>query len=123
MSLTKDDFKVGQEVACKYSGNMARRRDGYTAGTVTKAGHKLITVKISDDESVQFKLEPEYERGYLLQKSNYAGDYELFPSVQAYLDFEEKDEKASKIGLVFSSYGNVKLSVDQVRRIYDIVTE
>ena len=123
MNLTKDDFKVGQEVACKYSGNMARRRNGYAVGSVTKAGHKLITVKIDDNESVQFRLEPDDNREYLLQKSNYVGDYELFPSVQAYLDYEEKDKKAGEIRSILGSYGDVKLSIDQVRRIYDIVTE
>lgn len=122
MILTKEDFKIGQEVACRYAGNLARGNKGYTIGTVTKVGRKLVTVSLGGNKGVQFEFEDNIERDYLLQKSNY-GDYELFPSVQAYFEHEEKNKKASEIKLIFSSYSGVKLSVDQVRRIYDIVTE
>ncbi|MEM5009282.1 hypothetical protein WKH57_01045 [Niallia taxi] len=64
------------------------------------------------------------ERDYLIQKSNIVGDYELFPSEQAYLDYEEKNKKLSEIKLnVGATYIPCKLNIDQVRRIYDIINE
>lgn len=126
MLLTKDDFKVGQVVACKHSGNMARREKGYTLGKVVKSGRKLITVSFNEntDKGIQFKLEESYERDYLLQKTNYSGDYELFPSEQAYFDYEEKHEKLNIIqSKVSTSYKNCDLTVDQVRRIYEVINE
>ncbi|MGG0308329.1 hypothetical protein ABEY43_07055 [Priestia megaterium] len=124
MLLTKKDFEIGQEVACKHVGNLSRYNKGYTIGKVTKAGRKLITVAFSEYNSVQFQLEESFERDYLLQKSNYAGDYELFPSLQAYLDYEEKQSKLGEIQTVVAPMSrNVNLTIDQVRRIHAIVFE
>jgi len=124
MLLTKKDFEIGQEVACKHSGNKARKNEGYTLGTVIKAGRKYITVSFGEDHSIQFELEESFERDYLLQKSNYSGNYELFPSLQAYLDYEEKQSKLEEIKTVICPMGNnVRLTADQVRRIHDIVFE
>jgi len=125
MLLTKEDFKVGQEVACKHVGNKARYGAGVvTYGEVTRSGKKLVTVQLSNDNSIQFEFEESFERDYLLQKTNMSGNYELFPSKQDYLDYEEKQEKLSKIHNAVSVVCKVcKLNIDQVRRIYDIVNE
>jgi len=123
MLLTRQDFKLGQEVACMHSGNLARRNKGYTLGKVTKCGRKLVTVQLTN-QTVQFMLEEKFERDYLLQKSNTSGDYELFPSEKDYFEFEEKNEKLSQIKLsVGDIFSPCKLSIDQVRRIYDIINE
>lgn len=127
MILTKNDFKVGQEVAGKYAGNMERwNKGGYKLGTVSKVGNKLVTVKFSEDgKGVQFLFDDKYERDYLLQKSNYTGDYELFPSEQAYLDYNEKEDKLGDIraSVDIMRGGGRRLTVNQVRRIYDIISE
>jgi len=123
MLLTKEDFKVGQEVACAHSGNLARYSKGYTLGKVTKSGRKLITVDLGN-RIIQFQLEESFKRDYLLQKSNCAGDYELFSSETAYLEFEEKNKKLSEIkSKIDNTYSSCKLSIDQVRRIYNIINE
>ena len=59
MLLTKDDFKIGQEVACKHVGNLARRNSGMTLGTVVKVGRKFITVSFNSEgrNPVKFTLE------------------------------------------------------------------
>lgn len=126
MLLTKDDFKVGQIVALKHAGNKARYDKGYTLGKVSKCGRKLVTVAIEgfSSYSVQFLLEEKFERDYLLQKTNITGDYELFPSEQAYLEYEEKEDKLDKIKpVVAPMYGKSNLTIDQVRRIYNIINE
>ena len=125
MLLTKKDFKVGQQVACRYAGNMARRNSGYRLGTVSKVGTKLVTVVFSEgSKGIQFIIEDKYERDYLLQKTNISGDYELFPSEQAYFDHEEKIEKLSEIQTALGTfYRSCNLTVDQVRRIYEIIKE
>ena len=125
MLLTKKDFKVGQQVACKYAGNLARKNKGYGLGTVSKVGTKLVTVVFSEgSKGIQFILEDKDERDYLFQKTNYLADYELFPSEQAYFDYEEKIEKLGKIKTIVNGfYGNCNLTVDQVRRIYEIIKE
>lgn len=127
MILTKNDFPKGSVVACKHSGNKARYDKGYTLGWVKSAGNKLITIAFDENgkRTVQFMLEANYERDYLLQKTNMTGDYELFPSEQAYLDYEEKNVKLSEIkSRVSPSYGGgSNLNIDQVRRIYDIIKE
>jgi len=123
MLLTKEDFKIGQEVACAHAGNLVRHSKGYTLGKVTKCGRKLVTVQLTN-RTVQFMLEEKFERDYLLQKSNTSGDFELFPSEKAYFEFEEKNEKLSEIKLsIGASFSPCKLNIDQVRRIYDIINE
>jgi hypothetical protein len=124
--LTKNDFKKGQTVALKYAGNMARYNQGYKLGTVKSAGKKYINVSLGDSfgKGIQFIVEERFERDYLLQKSNTSGDYELFPSEQAYFEFEEKEKKLFDIrSVVAPMYNQSKLSVDQVRRIYNIIKE
>lgn len=126
MLLTKDDFTIGQIVAAKHSGNKARYDKGYTLGKVVSAGRKYITVSFNEDNSngIKFILEESFERDYLLQKTNYSGDYELFPSEQAYLDYEEKQQKLGEIQSAVSTiYNTCTLNIDQVRRIYDIISE
>jgi hypothetical protein len=123
MLLSKDDFQKGQAVALKHSGNKARYDKGYTLGEVVSAGNKLITVSINGSKGIKFELEEKYERDYLLQRSNTVGSYELFPSEQAYLDYHEKEKKIIEIKAAIPSFGECKLSVDQVRRIYDIFKE
>ena len=124
MLLTKEDFKIGQKIACKHVGNKARRNKGVTYGEVVKSGKKLVTVQLSEGVTVQFELDESFERDYLLQRTNQSGNYELFPSEKAYLDHEEKEEKLSEIQTATSAmYNSCKLNVDQVRRIYDIISE
>lgn len=125
MLLTKDDFQKGQVVACKHAGNKARRNKGYTLGVVKSSG-KYVTVGFNEEmkNTVKFILEEKFERDYLLQKSNYAGDYELFPSEQAYLEHEEKNDKLISIqNAVSTTFNNCTLTIDQVRRIYEIINE
>ncbi|WP_080845612.1 beta barrel domain-containing protein [Cytobacillus gottheilii] len=125
MLLTKNDFKIDQIVACKHAGNKARYDKGYTLGKVKSVGKKYVTVSFSDvGKGIQFTLEDSFERDYLIQKSNTIGDYELFPSEQAYLDYEEKNRKIDEIETkAFPRYGQSNLTIDQVRRIYEIVNE
>lgn len=126
MLLTKNDFLIGQEVACKHAGNKARYNQGVTLGTICKVGRKLITVAFDKEEkhTVKFELEETFERDYLLQKTNMAGDYEMFPSLKAYEEYEEKLKKLGRIQTAVAlRYSNSALTIDQVRRIYDIINE
>lgn len=123
--LTKEDFKKGQEVALKHVNNKARWSKGYTIGKVKSVGKKYVTVIIGISErGTRFELDDSFERDYLIQNCDIAGDYDLFPSVQAMHDYEEKDMKLSEIANATSPYGNrCTLSIEQVRRIHDIVNE
>lgn len=118
--LTKADFKKDQVVACKHTGNLARRTKGYTLGKVRSVG-KFVTVDFGN-EMTRFKFENS-SREFLLENKDY-GDFILFPSEQAYLEYEEKYKKLSEIGsAVALVFGGSNLSIDQVRRIYDIIHE
>jgi hypothetical protein len=125
MLLTKEGFQKGQVVACKHSGNKARYSEDYTLGKVVAVSKKYITVSFNENGTNGFKfiLEESFERDYLLQKSNTVGNYELFPSEQAYLEYEEKKNKIAEIESAFPRFGDSKLTVDQVRRIHDIIKE
>ena len=126
MILTKSDFPKGSVVACKHSGNKARYDKGYTLGWVKSAVNKLVTIAFNEEgnNTAQFHLDDRIERDYLIQKSNVIGNYELFPSEQAYLDYEEKIAKLFEIKPIISPFsGDSSLSIDQVRRIYDIAKE
>ncbi len=110
-------FEINQEVACKYANNMARYKDGYTKGKIVKIGRKYLTVQLENGNTIQFILPKNSDSDYLHQKSDYAGDYEMFPSVQDYLDYEEKRNLISDIRSAMGTIFEPKLSLDQLRRI------
>ena len=127
MLLTKNDFEIGQVVACKHVGNRARYNRGMTLGKVIRISSMYITVAFREDDTkgIKFTLEKSHERDYLIEKSNYSADYEMYPSEKSYLDHEEKEVKLSEIRETVGAYSNKndKLTIDQVRRIYDIIIE
>lgn len=123
MPLTKDDFKKGQIVACVYAGNAARYSKGYTLGEVRTIG-KYVTVTIGT-RNVRFTLDKKNHRDYLIEWTTVGGeDYHLFPSEQAYFDYTEKKKLLIEIERVVSPYlSESQLTLDQVRKIYDITHE
>lgn len=123
MILTKQDFKIGQEVACRYSGNMARYNEGYKKGVVSKIGRKYITVKIGTFSELQFIIDEKRENDYLYQKTNYSGDYELFPSVKACKEYEEKQKLLREFTSLFDCMSTRKnsLSLQTLRSIKELL--
>lgn len=127
MLLTKDNFEIGQVVACKHVGNKARYQEGMTLGTVITLSKKYVTVSSSDGNSkgIKFIIEDNFEREYLLQKSDISGNYILFTSEIEYLEYEEKVILMKQISEDLNQYsGKVHtLTIDQVRKISSIIKE
>ncbi|QST02505.1 hypothetical protein IMZ31_23940 (plasmid) [Pontibacillus sp. ALD_SL1] len=128
MGVTKEDFRKGQEVALKHINNEARYREGMTKGIVKTIGRKYVTVEIcplSSRKKVLFKLSDHQDRVFLSQKTDFSPDYLLFPSEQAYQDYEEKEKLLGEIREVIQTYGgqDVPLTLDQLRRTKAILDE
>lgn len=125
-------LKVGQKVVVKIEemSNAARNLglEGMTLdnidkwcvnGEVTKIGRKYITVKFNKWNEEQFSIEDDYRQKYTLGGANY----------KLYLNKEEiiNDFKANKIYVsiqyYFSSYKNSRFTLDQLKRIKEIIDE
>lgn len=59
----------------------------------------------------------------MIDISNYCANYQVYTSLQEIKDEEEFDNLVSKIKSKFTTYGTIKLTLDQLRRIQAIIEE
>jgi hypothetical protein len=113
--MNKSDFKVGQIVYGKPGINISRYSKEVIEGTIEKIGNKYIDVKFG--RTYKYQIED------LRQKTEYAEDYYLYLDKQQIFDEEESESLIRDIKLKFSGWGNVSLTLDQLRRIKVIIDE
>jgi hypothetical protein len=114
-----EKLEVGKKVLLKAIGNNARR---YSDGEhveeweIKKIGNKYYDVWRDNIERTTTKIKIEDN----IEKSNFAG-------WKAYFSYQEiEEEKEGKLiikelGNLFSSYGSINLSLDQLRKIKEII--
>ncbi|WP_081390270.1 beta barrel domain-containing protein [Paenibacillus odorifer] len=114
-------MKTGDTVYLKAIGNEGRRHKEVhvVEYKIGKIGRKYFEVYKEDYESYTIKFRIESNR----QHTDYSPDWELYFSMQEVLDKEESERLSRKLGEKFGSYGRVDLTLDQLRRISQIVNE
>ncbi|PYY28307.1 beta barrel domain-containing protein [Paenibacillus illinoisensis] len=114
-------MKSGDIVFLKAVGNNARYRNDtyveeYVVGSI---GRKYFDVYKDGNKSrtIKFRLSG------LRQHTDYSPDWKLYFSMQEILDEEESERLSGKLREIFNSYGKINLTLDQLRRISQIVNE
>ena len=125
----KLDIKKGDTVFAKIEeGSNASRRITMTLdnldewvleGIATSVGKKYITVKFNEYHEDKFVIEHDYRQKYTYGSA----DYKLYTSKQEILDEREATMIYRRLRNEFTSVNNKSLSLDQLRRIRDIVSE
>ena len=118
------ELKVNQIVFLKPVGNNARRIKDNIINHIEEwkiriIGRKYITVSRDDSLSYTIKFDKEDRK----QFTNYGSDWELFFSIQDIKDNIETDRLSWIVKNFFSGYGNIKLSLEKLRKIQDIINE
>jgi hypothetical protein len=115
-------IKVGAKVFLKPVNNAARYGNKeIVEKTILKVGRKYFFVGNEGETEQRWMIKFNMED--LRQITEYANDWELYFSKQEILDDEEIEELSTDIRLKFSSYGELGLSLDQLRRIKKIISE
>jgi hypothetical protein len=114
-------MKSGDIVFLKAVGNNARNRNDtyveeYVVGSI---GRKYFDVHKDGNKSwtIKFRLDG------LRQHTDYSPDWKLYFSMQEILDEEEFKKLSGKLRVKFGQYGKIDLTLDQLRRISQIVNE
>lgn len=113
--MKKEDFKVGQTVYLRLTGNAARGRTGddlIREAKVVSVGRKYITVSPGYYGEVKFDSENNFR-----EKTNYCVDHELFLTKQDIADDIEKDKLAILIAEKADSYKLKKYPIETLREI------
>jgi hypothetical protein len=113
-----DNLEVGSTILLKAIGNNARygREDHIEEGTIQKVGRKLVDVSRKD-----FSFIIKIRIDTMCENSDY-------PSWRLYLSQQEIEEEkefgsiTDELRKIFGSYGQINLSLDQLRKIKDIIT-
>ncbi|MEC4565390.1 hypothetical protein L8C07_05485 [Paenibacillus sp. CMAA1739] len=109
-------MNIGDKVYLKAVGNMAvKYKDQLLIKEtkITKVGRKYFEV-----DGVKFKMEnKEQETG------GYTADWKLYFSKQEILDEQEFQKLESDIRSKFNAFGKLDLTLDQLKRINEIINE
>lgn len=121
------DFKVGQTVYVRITGNEARGKDKdklLQEYVVSKVGRKYVYAKPSNGSQWEVCFEKNGNGTGLRQKTEYCVDYILYSSKQEIEDEQERLKLWNKISSVFG-YLSVddSVSLDQLQRINAILEE
>ncbi len=119
--MNKSDFNKGQIVYLKYIGD---RRYGVIGdileATVKSVGSKYITTINGDwNTERKFEIDNDFRESYTIGGS----DYQLFLSRQQIEDENESTLIQDKLRKFIGSYGRIKLTLDQLRRIEAVIDE
>ena len=116
-------MKVGDKVYLLPSGNATRHiKDSLVnhiiETEIVSIGRKYVTVSFWN--GMKFKLDETCRGGYA-EKTEYSCDYYMYESKQEILDMLETNELNSKIKSYFSIDTRKKLSLEQLRKIIEII--
>jgi hypothetical protein len=109
-------IKVGQVVYGEPGVNRSRYNKEIIEGVITKVGRVYFEVKFSY-QSYKFQIKD------LMQKTEYAQDYYIYFSKQEILDKEEKAILISDIKLFFGHWGDIPISLEDLRTIKEIINK
>lgn len=111
-------MEVGQKIYLKPVNNRERGirdiREYIKKVTVSKVGRKYFEV---EEMNMKFDLVE------MRDVSQYVAEYEVYLSKQEILDELEFKELAFKVKTIFNGYSDPKLTLEQLRRIVDIISE
>jgi len=118
-------MKVGDKVYLLPSGNATRYIKDSLANHIIETeivsiGRKYVTINYGG--KIKFELDNKHSGGYA-EHTNYCCDYYMYESKQEILDMLELKDLRKKIESCFSSYSRKEFSLDQLRRIMEIVGE
>ena len=116
-------MKVGDKVYLLPSGNATRHIKDSLANHIIETeivsiGRKYVTVSFWN--GMKFKLDKTYRGGYA-EKTEYSCDYYMYESKQKILDMLETNELNSKIKSYFSIDSRNNFSLEQLRKIIEII--
>jgi hypothetical protein len=113
-------MQVGDKVFLKAVGNNARhRKEVYIQeNEISKVGRKYIEVG-KGARPLKFNIEDLSEK----TSNDTIADWELYFSKQEILDEEEFEKLHWKIKMKFDTFAKAKLTLDQLRRINEIIEE
>jgi hypothetical protein len=118
----KDKLSIGLKVYLKPVNNAARYGNNEIKELVIKKiGKKYFFVGGENQDNERFWTKFDIEE--LREVSNYSPDWKLYFSKQEILDEQESDKLTSEIRNKFGSYGRLDLTLDQLRRIKEIINE
>ena len=131
--MDKDKLQVGQKVVVKIEETSNASRglrmtldnidEWCFDGVITKIGRKYITVDFAKSAGVsfteQFNIEDEYRQKY----SCGGADYKLYPHKEAVIKELKTNKLYSYIRNKFSSYSNTEFTLEQLEKIYSILTK
>lgn len=112
-------ISVGQTICLKPVGNMTRHLNGNILDAirevkVTKVGRKYFYTDRFNNK--KFSLEE------MRDVSEYSAEWKVYLSKQDIIDEIECDKLAYKIRCQIGSYGKTNLTLDQLRRINEIIS-
>lgn len=112
-------IEIGLKVLLKAVGNNARGRKEVLIkeGVIRKIGRKFFEVWRDDNERYVEKFYIENNK----HVSNTTPDWQLYFSEQDMVDEEEFFNLQDKIRKFFNNYGKVNLTLDQLRKISEII--
>ncbi|WP_339193965.1 hypothetical protein MKY95_19370 [Paenibacillus sp. FSL P4-0176] len=114
-------MKTGDTVYLKAVGNRARNHKSPEIAeyVIDKIGRKYFDVRSVKNKNTIITFEIVTKR----QRTNYEPDWKLYFSKQEILDEEETKRITSNLRERFGRYGTVDLTLDQLRRIEQIINE
>lgn len=120
--------EVGQVVYLKPGTNKGRYDKSICRGKVVKVGRKYYDVVLLlniNGEYTESRAKYKYNISDNTQVTNYCADYYVYFSEQDILDEEEFEDIRMDIRSLFDSSLSLKkvLSIEQLRRIKDIIEE
>ena len=116
----KVELQVGQEVWIKTIRRGVRPDIETTKGRITKMGRKYFFVVrggLSDEYASKFLLDT------MMDDDHFNAERKIYLSEQEILDEQEVGKLEREIQQVFDMFSRVKLSLDQLRRIKQILDE
>lgn len=122
------DFKVGQTVWIRLTGNAIRGKHGdelIEEWVIDKIGRKYITAskKTGYPKGIVFEDKCSGYNGRFVEKTNYCVDYIMYETEQEIRDEMEKDKIYTDIQLFFDRFNKNKLTLEQLRSIKKIIYE
>lgn len=117
--MTIKDFTVGEKLYIRKYNRYPEPHFDVSVGTVKKIGRKYIDVEL-EFSNHKFKIDSMYENRLLCRDNGYE-EYTLYKNETAAKEYDEWKELKSWFYKLTTSSTN--LSLDQLRRIKEIVEE
>ena len=114
-----DKSMVGETVYLKTVGNAARGGVSIKETRIVSVGRKYF--EVGEEKGGRFNIKFHLEDNR--QFTDYSADWEIYFSRQEIYDEEESEKIESELRMKFGSWGKTDLSLDQLRRIKEIVNE